>query len=429
MEASASPSGGLLMAKLSIEQAPAPCTPRLFLLSASAWGCVAGVILLAEGGAALSSRWTGGTLALVHAFTLGLLGNAMFGGLLQFLPVVAGVRTYGGRIGARLLHGLLNLGASGLVASFLWPRTLEAWWGGLLLAAAFALLAAVLLPGVCGAVGQRFLRWGTGGAIVAGVVTACLGLLLALGVSGMRGVPLVPLTDVHAAWGLLGWVMALLAAVARVVGPMFQGMALPPVRWHGAWQVVTGALLVSGLVSAFHDVLPPWFNAGAGLVALSFAMAGLLSQVRAPKLRRVPLTAFWAAGLLATAVAAAALLVGASAMLVGVLAIGIGFPLLVVGMQLEIVAFLGWIGLHRRCGRGVRLPGVQLLMPERDKYVVLALHLIAAAALLVAVALPPGAMPRIAGVALLLAHAMTLAALCGVGWRSHHFIRNLGRQP
>ena len=36
-------------------------------------------------------------------------------------------------------------------------------------------------------------------------------------------------------------------------------------------------------------------------------------------------------------------------------------------MMLEIVPFIGWIELHRRCGRGVQLPGVQRLLPAHDK--------------------------------------------------------------
>lgn len=417
------------MAKLSIEQAPAPSTPRLFLLTASAWAVVAGALLAVDGAAALASRWGGPTLALVHALTLGLLGNAMFGSLLQFLPVAAGVRVRGGRAGARGLFALLNLGTLALVSAFRWPAVLPAWCGGVLLVGAFVLLAALVLPGVGSALGQRFLRWGMGGAVVGAVVAALLGMWLTLGLSGHATVPMLPVTDAHAAWGTLGWVVALLASVSRVVAPMFQGMATPNQRWQGLWHGVTCVVLLAGMVAAVQGIAPAWFRVGVGLSALVFACTGLLLQARAPRLRKAPLTGFWAAGFIAMT-ASALVLLGSdtSAVLVGALAIGIGLPLLVAGMQLEIVAFLGWIELHRHCGKGVRLPGVQLLLPERDKYAVLALHLLAATTLITAVLVPTASTARIAGLGLTLAHGATLAALLGVGWRSRSFLSNLAER-
>jgi hypothetical protein len=415
------------MAKLSIEQAPAPSTPRLFLLTASAWATAAGAMLAMEGAAALASRWGGATLALVHALTLGFLGNAMFGSLLQFLPVAAGVRVRGGRTGALLLFGLLNLGTLTLLVAFRWPQAWPVWSGGVLLAAAFALLGALVLPGVVRATGQRFLRWGLGGAIVGGVVTAALGLCLTLGLSGVHTVPVLAMTDVHAAWGTLGWVVALLASVSRLVAPMFQGMTVPRAQWHGAWQLGLYALLVMGTASALADGVPAWFRAGVGLAGLVFAVTGLWLQARAPRLKKAPLTAFWLAGLIALTASTVALLLSEShAVLVAALALGIGLPLLVIGMQLEIVAFLGWIGLHRHCGKGIRLPGVQLLLPERDKYLVLALHIAAGLTLLAAAMVPVDPVARVAGTAMMLAHVATLVALGGVGWRGRHFVRQLG---
>lgn len=414
------------MAKLSIEQAPAPSTPRLFLLTASVWASAAGVLLLCDGAPVLASRWGGATLALVHAFSLGFLGNAMFGSLLQFLPVAAGVPVRGGRVGGLLLYGLLNLGTFALVVAFRWPQAWPAWWGGTVLLAAFVLLASLVLPGMLRAAGQRFLRGGLGGAIVAGLVTALLGLCLTLGRSGVLAMPMLPLTDVHAAWGMLGWVAALIASVARLVGPMFQGLTAPRERAQGLWQVGVYVILVVGIVTALQGASSPWLRLGVGGAGLAFAATGLLLQTRAQRLRKAPLTAFWAAGLLALAASTSMLLAGDThAVLVGVLAIGIGLPLMVVGMQLEIVAFLGWIGLHRHCGKGVRLPGVQLLMPERDKYTVLVLHVVAAVALLAAALLAVPVAARVAGGALLLAHGSTLAALSGVGWRSRRFVGQL----
>ncbi|TLX21913.1 hypothetical protein [Thermomonas fusca] len=416
------------MTKLAMQQAPPPATPRRFLLSASLWGVVAGMLLAVDGGTAFASRWGGATLALVHALALGVLGNAMFGSLLQFLPVAAGARVRGGRPAAWLLHALLNAGALLLVLALRQPALLSPHWGGLLLVAAFVLLVALVLPGLAGAAGQALLRWGIGCALAGGLVAALLGFSLALAVAGTWRLPLLPLTDAHAGWGVLGWVLALLVAVARVVMPMFQGVAAVPARLQAGWQLALYALLLAALIMALCGESAPALRMGAGLLVLAVALGGLLAQLRAPKLRRAPLTYFWMTGFAALAAAACALLVGGEAnqVLAGMLALAIGLPLLVTGMQLEISAFLGWIELQRHCGRGVRLPGVQLLLPTRDKAIVLVLHWLSALALLAATAHP--ALARLAGSALLLAHAAGFVALCGVDWRRTRFIRGLKEQ-
>lgn len=414
------------MAKLAMSQGPAPAVPRRFLRSAPVWGLVAGGLLAIDGDAALVSRWSGSTLALVHALTLGVLGNVMIGSLLQFLPVAAGVPVRGGQRAALAVHGLLNIGALLLVAAFRWPMRLSAQWGGLLAATAFVVLAALVLPGLRAAAGQRFLRWGIGGAIAAGVVATTLGLLLALALSGRAALPLAPLTDAHASWGLLGWVLGLLAAVARVVMPMFQGTAVLPARAQVAWLAGGLVLLLAALGLALRGIALPGLRVGAGLLVLAFALAGLWLQGRAVALRRTPLTAFWTAGFAVLALAAGLLLAGGevNGLRAGALGLGVGLTLLVTGMQLEIAAFLGWIDVQRRCGRGVHLPGVQLLLPARDKSAVLALHGVSAVVLMAALAWP--ALARVAGLALALAHAAGFAALWSVDRRAGRFVEACG---
>ena len=75
------------MSGLAFAEAPSPSLPLRFLLTALGWGVFAGIWLAWVGAEAMLSRWTPATLVLVHALVLGLLGNAMLGSLLQFLPV------------------------------------------------------------------------------------------------------------------------------------------------------------------------------------------------------------------------------------------------------------------------------------------------------------------------------------------------------
>lgn len=412
------------MAKLALDQAPPPNLPRRFLLTSAGWGVVAGAMLLADGDSAVLSRWAPATLALVHAFTLGVLGNAMFGSLLQFLPAAAGVRVRGGMTAGRVLYGLLNAGVIALLVGlrFSHPRWLLV--AGGCLVGAFVLLAAMTLPGLVRAQAQRLLRAGIAMAVVAGVTTAGLGAAMLPGLSGAAGgLALLPWANTHAAWGVLGWVLVLLASVAQVVMPMFQGTVKVRPAAQLAWlaAAVVGLLLGSAAAAWGHDAVLRWF---AATCAAAFALTSLGLQWRAKRTRNVWLQRCWRAGLLALLAAAIVLAGDGPATLVGVLAIGIGLPLLVAGMQLEIVAFLGWIELHRVSGRGVQLPGVQLLLPDADKARVLVLHLGAGALLLAAVLWPQPALARLAGAALAVAYGALYVALQGVRRRSHHFLRS-----
>jgi hypothetical protein len=394
------------MTRLALEQAPLVSLPRRFLLSAPLWGMAGGALLCVDGEALLLTRWHPVTLALVHIYTLGVLGNAMFGSLLQFLPVAAGVRVRGlDRLGP-LLHVLLNLGVlllvSGLYAG--WTTALVA--GGIVLPFAFALLCAMTLPGIITAVGQRLLRSGFGMALGSALLTALLGGWLALRLGGVLVVPVpVPaLVDVHAGWGFLGWVIVLLGTVSPVVMPMFQGTSTVPAPIHAVW--------LSGLLLALLAGTWWWLGAGDGVVlrlgvtlcVLLFASAGLWLQWRAPRPRHGPLWWSWRAGLIALLLAASTLAApvreGRLALALG---LGVALPLLVNGMALEIVAFLGWIELHRRVGRGVQLPGVQRLLPDREKHGALLLQLPLAVLLPAAVLWPSWWLARSAGLAMLLA--------------------------
>lgn len=416
------------MAKIAIDRAPPTALPRRFLLSSPAWVAFAGALLLWQGESALQSRWAPATLALVHALTLGAWGNAMSGSLLQFLPAAAGVRVHLGTRAGLALHALLNAGALLLVAGFLrmQPRWLLV--AATLLGLAFALLAAMVLPGLQQRLREQWrapagcvLPAGVTLALVAALATATLGIGMLLALAGHRGLPLLPWIDVHAGWGLLGWMLGLLAAIGGVTLPMFQGTHPLPARGQWAWLLAVASVLVAGGCALVVHGVAGVLRYGAASCAAAFALAGLAWQLRARHVRNAWLVRSWRAGLLAVLWAAAVLALDGSAVMVGALLLAVAMPLLVGGMQLEIVAFLGWIELTRRCPRGVRLPPVQRLLPEGAKGRVFALQLVAAVAVLAAVRWPafaPGA-----GAALLASASLLLWTLLGVQRRVHAFLR------
>lgn len=407
------------MTRLAIDAAPPVAVPRRFLLTAPWWGAAAGLLLLIDS-TALQSRWHPTTLAATHAFTLGVFGNLLFGSLLQFLPAAAGVGLRGGARCASASYLLLNAGAALLTAGLQHSHAPLLTAGAAALAAAFLLLAVTTGPGLVAATGQRLLRAGLGAALAAALATAAIGATLALTLAGHLRIaaPLTSLTDVHASLGLAGWVLLTLAAVGRVVMPMFQGTRTVPAQVQAIWlATLLPALAAASLLRLGEAVAP--LRAAVAAAALSFAGTALWLQSRAPHPRNAALRAYWRAGLVASVAAALATLAPrGDALLTGVLAVGIAVPLLAVGMQLEIVAFLGWIDLHRRCGRGSQLPSVQRLLPERQKWIVLYFFLAAAALLLAAVALPSALLTRAAGAALVACHVRLALALHGVERRA-----------
>lgn len=416
------------MSSLALGRAPPSWRPLRFLLTAPVWGVGAGLVLFADPGALALGRWAPPAVALVHLFTLGVLGNAMLGSLAQFLPVAAATPVPGAAL-APWLHALLNLGLLLFLCGLYHLHALLA-PAGLLLAA--ALLGAVLpaLPALLRRGTQRLLRAGLGMAALALAATVVLGVLAAAVLGGWIALPLDRLADAHGSLGMGGWMLGLLAAVGATTVPMFQGTAAVPPWALRAWIAVTFALLAAAAIARLCGA-PPLLPALAMTVpTLAFAAAVLWLQWRAPHRRNPTLVRFWRAGCIVLALAALAACAAAAGapepagVLAGVLGIGIGVPLLVNGMLLEVVAFITWIALRERCPRGVRILAVGRLIPDADKHAALLAHL-AASALLVAATIWP-VLAAAAGLALAAAYAATALCLLRCLRRAHDFARDHG---
>ena len=209
------------MAALAIDRAPEASLPLHFLRMSPIWGLMAAALLLQQGELLFASRWASATIAFVHAFTLGVVGNAMLGSLLQFLPVVADTQPHLGRFG-RGLAIAYNLGLLTLIAGLLrWPMLLAP--SGLVLATVLTIFALGTLAGIRFDGKQSLLRAGLALSLLMLLTTAILGMVLTLALAGWIAVPLPMLSDIHAATGVLGGGVLLAASVGSVVLPMFQG--------------------------------------------------------------------------------------------------------------------------------------------------------------------------------------------------------------
>lgn len=450
----------------SFELSPPLAAPLRFFLTAPLFAMAAGLLLAWAGPAAFASRWTPTLLALTHLLTLGFLGMAMLGALVQILPVVAGVALARTALTARVVHLLVAAGILALASGFLLGEPRAFPLAMMLLGGGFGwfLLAAAI--GARGGGAAGFTARGIRLALAALLVTVVLGLTLAAVFGGLlpwppsiagstpAGLSLPLFTDVHAVWGLGGWVGVLVIGVAYQVVPMFQVTQDYPLllrRWLPRGLVLLIALWSVALLVDAIGAAPPGPDASgmsvagtamvsaaaaglaaAGYAAFAFVTLRLLWRRKRPKPEAT--TFFWYLGmvaLLGCAFVAATLALTAPVspawpLALGVLAV-VGFAGSVVnGMLYRIVPFLHWYHLQTAAaGNGVRVPNARDLIGQAAMTGQLIAHL-AAFALLMAATIRPDAFAQAAGLALLCSQAWLWLNLRGAGAAANAPRRNAG---
>lgn len=204
-----------------------------FFINVPVFLLLASLLLWWAGAGAFDSRWTAAALALTHLLTLGVLASAMIGALLQILPVTSSVYVARTRLTATVVHLALTSGTILLAIGFMTTQPMITRLAALLLAIAFGWFLAAIMIGVRShrhtrTMGSEPLFRAAQLAVLALFLTVVLGLiLLAVRAWGIRlSVP--GLTDIHGAWGLLGWMGLLLMGVTFKVIPVFQSTELYP---------------------------------------------------------------------------------------------------------------------------------------------------------------------------------------------------------
>ena len=402
----------MIPASLSLEQAPPLSAPLRFFLTAPLYLVAAGALLAFDGPEALGTRWGPATLALTHLLALGFAAQVMFGAALQVLPVVAGAPVPRVHAVATVAHLGLNLGTPLLAAGFLagqpWllqlaTAPLAIGLGTLAIAATLALARA---RGVRSAT-RTGLQLAFGGL----AVTLALGVLLALTLGGIVQLALLPLVAAHVAWGFVGWMLALVAAVAYQVVPMFQ--VTPPyparaARWLLPTLFVTLALRTLAGWAGLPAIATASLDGLLAALALGFAAMTLWLQQRRRRRIADVTVQFWRFGMACLAAAALLHSVAAAhaplgeqprlALAFGLLALP-GFAVAVIsGMIYRIVPFLMWFHARARAGAGAPR-GIQAIITPAAARGHLFLHL-AGCALLGGALFRPAALALPAGLLL-----------------------------
>lgn len=364
---------------LAFKQSPAFSAPLRFFLNVPLFALLAAALLLWAGPDALASRWHPVTLALTHLFTLGVLTSAMFGALIQILPVATNAGVWRPLLTAAVVHALLTAGTLILVAAFLWGKPLLFKLAAPLLALAFSWMIAAVAIGLH----QHRLAIDTRSTeeilavrlAMAGLfATIVLGVSLAIALGWQWDAPLVLLTHLHSAWGLLGWVGILLIGVSFQVIPIFQVTELYPARLT-RWLTPTlfsllllwaGSMLWLENTSIFIRLLESLLAA----TSLAYAISTLYLLWTRKRPRADATTLFWRTAMLSLFASAVMGLAGAytGSLLpvpLGMLFIvGAGWSA-INGMLYKIIPFLVWYHAQKDLKQALPVvPKVKQIMPD-----------------------------------------------------------------
>lgn len=379
---------------LSFSQAPPILVPFRFFLSAPLFGLLAALLAFWTGPSLLDGRWQPAVLALTHLMTLGFLGMAMIGAMLQMLPVVAGSPVAHPVGVARAVHWLLIPGVLVLVCGFLLSMPLPMRIAMLLLGGGFTIFIAAAGLSLWRAPSSNPTQIGMRFALTGLLVTVVLGLILASNFGWTWWLNRwVQVTNIHATWGLLGWIGLLVVGVSYQVVPMFQLTPAYPKLMSRWLSRVVFLLLLSGTALYGLPAGKTWTLAMLVIMLLIVAIVGVFAAVtlrlQLQRRRKQPdvTLLFWRFGmtslLLSLVVGMVMLFMPAWASehkfnFMMVFLFLAGFAVSVVnGMLYKIVPFLIWFHLQSLLIGITRVPNMKLIMPEPGMRRQMRLHFIA----------------------------------------------------
>jgi hypothetical protein len=398
--------------ELSLDSSPALSVPLRFFLNVPLFALLAAGILLWDGPDAFTSRWSRTSLALTHLFTLGILTSAMTGALIQILPVATGVRIARAHTNAVVVHALLTAGTVTLASAFLFAGRMLYLLASLLLGTALLWLLAACAIGFWqyrrkAAKGTTEVLGATRLALVALLATAALGAILAVAQVWPVPLPLIELINLHAMWGLSGWVGLLTVGMAYQLIPMFQVTEPYPRALTIGLAPVVFALLV--LISVSAAIVPQAETSLDVMLLFAYAVFAvttlyLLWTRKRPSADAT--TLFWRTAMSSLACCGPLWVVQvktgnpACSVTLGVLILfGVAWSS-VNGMLYKIIPFLLWYHTQRSLtGAAMRIvPKVKDMIPDRTASRQFWVHLVALA-LLLAASLRPAAFTRIGALA------------------------------
>lgn len=376
-----------MRADLSLQQAPPFSVPARFLVSAPFFGLLAALVILWHGPGMISHRWSPELLAVTHFLTLGFLAMSMMGAMLQLLPVLMGMVIPRAVFFSAIVHTPLFLGSLCLGLAWLLQISQLFTAAMLLLGFSFAVFIIVAAERLLRSANRHVTRSMMLLALLSLLVTVSLGIYLAMGHSWQAFALARHLTDLHLSWGLLGWVLLLIMAVAYQVIPMFQITDEYPAL-HQRWMIWLVFIALTGLSlkyldfdnGAFANLLETVNTLSAillsgGMIVFALTTLHLLHRRR----RQLPDTTmkFWQTAMISLLLLAAAWIIPTlmhfelPVFLLGVLMIHGVAMTTINGMMYKIIPFIIWLHLsvHNKNLRDSGQRGSQVKVPHMRKII------------------------------------------------------------
>jgi hypothetical protein len=335
---------------LSLDQAPPLSVVLRFFLTVPLFGIALSLLIFVNPHAILTPNHPL-SLAAIHLMFLGIITMSMIGALFQMQSVLGG-RPIPSPLGnAFLIHLFLVIGVLSLSGAFIFVQPILFVIASVFLGSSILHAANIILPLLFGGVTHDTLR-GMRLALIALTLTAILGIIMASEYANETFSPSHDLLrTLHYSFGLLGWVAALIIAVAFQVIEMFY-VTTAYSSWckRNAFKVIAISLIFKAiwLMSALPFVWVFDLVMGALLVGFIVTTAKRLKERK----RRVSDVSIWfwafAMGLLSFSIILYALFMSSAYPLFLSMAL-VAFALfalaVILAMMGKIVPFLVWFHL------------------------------------------------------------------------------------
>lgn len=335
---------------LSLEQAPPISVVLRFFLSVPVFGIFFSFLLIIYPLEILTPNHPI-SLSAIHLFFLGVISMSMIGSLFQMQSVLGG-RPIPSALGNSLvIHTFFTAGLVSLVSAFLFHIPAMFVIAAVLLGSSLVFLVQLILPLLFGGVVHDTLR-GMRLALISLLLTALFGVVMAVSFANETfGNLHAAIRTAHYSWGLIGWVAALIIAVAFQVIEMFY-VTIPYGAWckRNVFRILALSLILK-MIWLFLALPYVWvFDLFLAVLLIGFVITTVL-RLRKRKRRVNDVSIwFWTMGmglLLISLISHLAYLWNWTAQLetVAIISFGLFSLAIILGMMSKIVPFLIWFHL------------------------------------------------------------------------------------
>jgi hypothetical protein len=340
---------------LSLEQAPPISVVMKFFITASIFGLILGLYLLANSSGLLPLNNYTYNITVTHFLALGVMASFMFGALFQMLPVIAGVVIKMPTKKSMVAHILLVLGVTLQLLAFNSSISLLYLFSAIILGSGLLHATTLMIKELIKVQDHSSSSKGMILSLSSFTIAILFGIYLLLTLGGyIEGNSFSKIKEAHYSFALFGWVTLLIVSVSFQVVEMFYVTPKYPTIMSKYLVTSIAMLLLLKLIALF-TALP---TIGIDLfLALLFIVYGVITIHRLYKRKRPTSDAtvwFWRLGIGLLIVSMSITVLGTVTTLdqelksISYLAF-IGFALSIVfAMNYKIVPFLTWFHLSNQ---------------------------------------------------------------------------------